>query len=515
MPSRDPMAPFHAAPTRRAEKIPPTATKRPTIPRNEDEVKRAFWYPKEPWMKIRDASPVPALEDPERQRWKTWTPKYVPKVSKKIPDKGLVRVHPPFKPWNSYMPVPNREERKTIPTKMRRQFRAWQQAHNEHERLAREKRDREIKEAKAENRRIEREWKTNGGKRRPKENTSGSESPAGMSPAHDPTARASPARNFPAGDPSRRNSPAHQFPTAEVRRSRASSMAAAASTPTLIMRSSSMPLVVQQASSMAPSSSPSTSMPPPPLPVGLSGGKQPAKRDADGSSRVSAPVPQPRARRTMEYSLPPGSQAPFPWQKASASASNAEQPSSGSSSGSKRKGDNSLLPPSSKKHKDTTSESDQEMQQSQSESSDSPVQSIERESAPSPPQQLSELDDEIVNQLFPPRARNTGRHSAPPELPPAGGSSLPDEGTARCSAPPDISPARHDTLLDQAYSLVDQYELSQTVSVPQLLPTEHAHQAARQAARLQSPLERRWSEPPDEPEWADGNEGTMMRRRSG
>ena len=62
------------------------------------------------------------------------------------------------------MPVPNREERRMIPTKMRRQLRAWQQAHNEHERLAREKRDREIKEAKAENRRIEREWKANGGK---------------------------------------------------------------------------------------------------------------------------------------------------------------------------------------------------------------------------------------------------------------------------------------------------------------------------------------------------------------
>ena len=517
MPSRDPMAPFHSAPTPRAEKIPPTATKRPTIPRNEDEVKRAFWYPKEPWKKIRDASPVPALEDPERQRWKSWTPKYVPKVSKKIPDKGLVRVPPPFKPWNSYMPVPNREERKTIPTKMRRQFRAWQQAHDEHERLAREKRDREIKEAKAENRRIEREWKANGGKRSPKENTSGSVSPAGMSPAHDPTARASPARNFPAGDPSPRSSLTHQFPTLESRRSRASSMSPAPCTPTTIMRSSSMPLIVQQPSSMAPSSSPSTSMPPPPLPARLSESKQPAKKDADGSSRVSAQTPQAGAHRTMQYNLPSGIQAPFPWQRNSASGSVTAQPSLGTSSGGKRKGDNSLLPPSPKKHKDEKSESEQEMDGTSSGSggySDLPVPSIERASVPSSPEQPSQLDDDIIDQLFPPRARITERHSAPPELPPARVSRLLDECTARRSAPQDLSPARHATLLDYAHALVDQYELSQTVLVPPVLSAQQAHQAVDQAATLWSPLERRWSELPDMPDREDEDIREMMRRRS-
>ena len=146
--------------------------------------------------------------------------------------------------------------------------------------------------------------------------------------------------------------------------------------------------------------------------------------------------------------------------------------------------------------------------------SDLPVPSIERASVLSTPEQPSQLDDDIIDQLFPPRARTTERHSAPPELPSTRVSRLPNETISRRSAPPDLSPARHDTLLDYAHALVDKCELSQTVSIPPVLSAQQVHQAEGQTATLWSPLERCWSELPDMPDREDEDTREMMRRRS-
>lgn len=88
------------------------------------------------------------------------------------------------------------------------------------------------------------------------------------------------------------------------------------------------------------------------------------------------------------------------------------------------------------------------------ESSQSSVASIERENAPSPPERLPGLDDEIVNQHFPPRAGITRRASAPSELP----------------------PARDNRIIDQASILLDMLELRETASLPSKLPSQEGEQ---------------------------------------
>jgi hypothetical protein len=288
MPSRDPMAPFHAEPRPKGRAVAPARSASPDIERNKELVKRSIGRPKEPWLNKRRSSFVP--RDPaEVEEWYKW--KAADDLTKQRDDdlkKGLTTLPRPFRPWvKPSLAPPTAEQKELIPPAMRRQFDAWQEAYDEEQRVEREGKRLE-REKEREGKRLERE------KKRLERHGPEAEGIMGRL-----TRRQSGSRLFSAMAP-----PASMPPPSNMPPRR------------LLPSSMPPPPSIAPPSSMPPPSLPSSSMPPPRQ---RPAGRQPAEQDADDSSTVSSPTAQARARRTAwlntEYDARTGTgpEPTFPW----------------------------------------------------------------------------------------------------------------------------------------------------------------------------------------------------------
>jgi hypothetical protein len=189
MPSRDPMAAFHAPPRPRGPSIDPRTTLSSGIGRDEELYQLGRAKPSSPWLQGPRRTGTAAVSREEQKEWDDR--KAVDDLTKKMNEDratGLMPAPAPPRPWvKPSFPPPSKESKELMSPSMRRQCDVWGKAWREEQQLkAKEKKEKGEAEKKKKRKRSPKDDPSGGGNPPPGPPRPGPPSPGNPPPGNPP-----------------------------------------------------------------------------------------------------------------------------------------------------------------------------------------------------------------------------------------------------------------------------------------------------------------------------------------